>query len=200
MTWLSENPWPLAGTCLILAMIFLVALRITQQGKFLIRALAALGAAGLILLVEWFWVTDRERIANVIYDMADAVKTGDIARFEAHLAEEFNPPGGGLARSAMRGAIQQMDFEFIRISKLRATAGDLTKRGKADFFAMAAWEPHDRIPYKTVPPPGVGFSVGFIEEDGEWKVSRIEVTQAPQGTDPGSVSQYISGIGGSRGD
>ena len=59
MTNLSEDPTYLAGLLLLLAGVFLVALNITQQGKYLIRAGVMLGLALAVVAVEWFWVTDN---------------------------------------------------------------------------------------------------------------------------------------------
>ena len=46
MTYLSEDPTVLVGGLLLLAAAFVVALQVTQQGKYLIRALVALRANG----------------------------------------------------------------------------------------------------------------------------------------------------------
>ena len=43
MTYLSEDPTFLAGFFLVLAGAFLAALKVTQQGKYLVRAGIALG-------------------------------------------------------------------------------------------------------------------------------------------------------------
>lgn len=195
MTWLSENPWPLAGGCVVLTAVFLVMLKLTTQGRFLVFAGVALAMAGVVLLVEHFWTTDRERIAGVLYDMADAVEQSEFDRLEAHLSSEFRTPGGMITMAMMRGTLEHLDFEFIRLSKVTIEAGRLTGRGKADFLAQAAWEEPASIgrpDLNATPPPGVGFSVGFRREpDGEWTVTRIDVISAPGATDPNSVAAYI---------
>ena len=73
MTYLSEDPTYLAGGLLLLAGAFLVALKVTQQGKYLIRAGIALGLGLVVVVVEWLWVTDNERIEQVVYDLRRAV-------------------------------------------------------------------------------------------------------------------------------
>ena len=77
MTNLSEDPTYLAGGLLLLAGVFLVALNITQQGKYLVRAGIMLGLAFVVVAVEWFWVTDNERIEQVVYALRQAVLHSD---------------------------------------------------------------------------------------------------------------------------
>ena len=77
MTNLSEDPTYLAGILLLLAGVFLVALNITQQGKYLVRAGVMLGLALIVVAVEWFWVTDNERIEQVVYALRQAVLNSD---------------------------------------------------------------------------------------------------------------------------
>jgi len=62
MAFLTEDATYLAGSLAILAAVFLVALRVSQQGKFLVWAGTALGLAGLVVVFEWLWVTENERI------------------------------------------------------------------------------------------------------------------------------------------
>ncbi|QDV39009.1 hypothetical protein [Tautonia plasticadhaerens] len=196
MTWLSEDPWTLVGACGVLALASLVLLRITQQGKYLAWAGGAAAAAALVLLVELLWVTDRERIERVIYDMADAVEHGEFPRVESHLAPEFERESGAFSKFAIRGAVMGLDFEFIRVSRLEVHAGERTGMGKADFLGMAQWavrSPEGGATFDATPPPGVGFSFGFREvEPTQWKVSRIEVTSVPMGGTPEAVSGYLS--------
>ena len=66
------------GGLLLLAGGFAVALGSTQQGKYLIRAMIAAGLAAAVVAVEWAWVTDNERIEQVVYDLRDAVVNSDV--------------------------------------------------------------------------------------------------------------------------
>jgi hypothetical protein len=200
-TWLSEDPWPLAGMFALVALVFLVRLKISQQGKELARAGVALGLAGLVLLVEWLWVTDRERIEMAVYDMADAVKASDYERLESHLAPEFEQEVGMITKALLRGTLMSMDFEFVRIAQLEVQAGKATRMGKADFLGQAQWTRTSQglgTSFDATPPPGIGFSFGFREvEPNEWKVTRIDVTRVPYGT-PDSVANYMARFGSSR--
>ena len=69
MTNLSEDPTYLVAGLLLLAGAFVVALNVTQQGKYLIRAGVVLGLVLVVVAVDWFWITDNERIEQVVYDL-----------------------------------------------------------------------------------------------------------------------------------
>ncbi len=71
---------------LLLAGAFVVALNVTQQGKYLIRAGIAFGLALMVVAIEWFWVTDNERIEQVVYDLRRAVQSSDVEGVLAHMA------------------------------------------------------------------------------------------------------------------
>ncbi len=78
MTYLSEDPTLLAGCLLLVAGGFVVALRATQQGKYLVRAVIAAALAAVVVVVEWVWVTDNERIEQVVYGLRQAVANSDV--------------------------------------------------------------------------------------------------------------------------
>ena len=77
MTFLSEDPTYLAGFLVLAAGAFLMALKVTQQGKYLVWALTALGLAVAVVVIERMWVTDNERIESVVYDLRRAVLAAD---------------------------------------------------------------------------------------------------------------------------
>ena len=95
MTNLSEDPTYLAGGLLLVAGAFVVALNVTQQGKYLIRAGIALALALMVVAIEWFWVTDNERIEQVVYDLRRAVQNSDVEGVLAHMAPNVQYLAGG---------------------------------------------------------------------------------------------------------
>lgn len=86
MAYLSEDPTFLAGAFAVLAGLFVIALKTTQQGKYLLGAATCLVLALGVVVVEWVWVTDSERIEKVVYDVRTAVLNGDADEVLAHLA------------------------------------------------------------------------------------------------------------------
>src|SRR4051812_48332830 len=138
MNYLSEDPWPLAGALGLVALGFLIALWITQQGKHLIRAGIASGLALVVIGIEHLWVTDNERIEAVVYDLARDVQASAPAAIEAHLAPDFEAPGGAVGRALIRAALPNIKFDFVRVSKLSVNAGAQTRQGTADFTVHAS--------------------------------------------------------------
>jgi hypothetical protein len=180
MTYLSDDPTVLAGALLLLAAAFGVALKVTQQGKYLIAAMIAAGLAVAVVVVEWVWVTDAERIEDVVYALRQAVLDSDADRVLEHLAPNVQYLRGNVAldSEATRGLIQDqlghITFEFIAIRNLRINVGRRSRRGTAEFGVVARTN------------LGAGnsvWSLGFQETGPRvWKVNRISPVQIPFGS------------------
>ena len=149
MEYLSEDPTYLAGGLGILALAFLVALRVTQQGKYLIWAVAALGLAGVVLIIERAWVTDAERIEAVVYDLRRAVAASDAKGVLDHLTPDVRyAPGGNVrylkgtnlnpvATRVLMQSVENTRFDFVRVTSLTTHAGEQSRRGTAEFRIIA---------------------------------------------------------------
>jgi hypothetical protein len=207
VTWLSENPWPLAGTFGVVALVCLIALRITQQGKFLVWAGGALGLALLVIVIEQLWVTDAERVEAVVYDLGRAVRRSDADAVLAHLTPDVtltqqgstlggeqlslvrkvfpkaDPDTTNLARSAIRLTLKNAQFDFLSISHLEASVGKLSRRGKADFrvTTSGSFESSGIHFNFATDASGTDWSLGFREENGRWLVDSITATRLPRG-------------------
>jgi len=188
MTNLSEDPTYLVGGLLLLAGVFLVALNITQQGKYLVRAGIMLALAFLVVAVEWFWVTDNERIEQVVYALRQAVLNSDAdgvlkqtapnvqyLQAETALSEDAT-------RAMIKNTLSHAEFEFVRVSDLQISVGQQSRRGQAEFRVFTRGHLNSS--------PGMGepgtavttWSLGFQEtEPGVWKVSRISPVAMPAG-------------------
>jgi hypothetical protein len=187
MSYLSEDPTYVAGALLLLAGAFGVALNITQQGKYLIRAGIALGLALMVGAVEWFWVTDNERIEHVVYKLRQAVLESDAAGVLIHMAPNVQYLQGDTAlsedatRALIKANLNHARFEFVRISDLQTSAGEQSRRGKAEFRVFA----RGHVTSSEMAPSGTSmttWSLGFQEtEPGVWKVNRISPVSIPQG-------------------
>jgi ketosteroid isomerase-like protein len=192
--YLSEDAWPLAGVLGLVALGFLIALWVTQQGKYLFRAGIALGLAVLVLGIEHFWVTDNERIEAVVKDLRHAVEASDADRVIAHLAPEVSVVGGddrvGRRLSALshhftvgmiRGVLDDTQFDYVRVSRLTTHAGAQSRLGTAEFRvqAMGSSSTH---PTRNFATNGLDWSLGFRETSpGVWKVTRITPVNPPAG-------------------
>jgi ketosteroid isomerase-like protein len=186
---LVEDPTYVAGGLLLLAGAFLIALNVTQQGKYLIRAGIAFVLALLVVLIEWLWVTDNERIEKVVYDLGRAVQSSDPEGVLAHMAPNVQYLEGDTAlredttRALIRANLKHAHFDFVRISDLQVSAGRQSRRGKAEFRAFTRGHLDSS--------PGTGnahtsvttWSLGFQETSpGDWKVNRISPVSIPHGT------------------
>src|SRR5262245_6336843 len=188
MTYLSEDPTLLAGGLMLLAGAFVIALRVSQQGKYLIRAVVAAGLAVTVVVIEWLWVTDNERIEQVVYDLRQAVLNSDVERVLAHLTPDVQFSEGGTTRfgeatrALIRANLSHTRFELIRISGLQTAAGQQSRRGTAQFRVFAKGSLHTTLATVTIGTADSVWSLGFQEtEPRVWKVNRITPLQLPPG-------------------
>jgi ketosteroid isomerase-like protein len=188
MTFLSEDPTYLAGALGVLAGAFLIALRGTQQGKYLIWALGSLGLAMTVLLVERFWITDNERIERVVYDLRRAVLASDAETVLKHLTPDVQYVQHGTSlpgeatRELIRANLSNATFDFDYIRELQTSAGRQTRRGKAEFRIYAKGRLHTSLANYDVGTADSTWSLGFQETaPGTWKVNRITPVSVPEG-------------------
>jgi hypothetical protein len=183
---LAENPWYLAGAFGLVAVGFLIALKVTQNGRNLVRALIALGLAATVLVVEQFLVTDNERIEWQVKALIAALADSDATRMKALMDEHVifsmrnATLGDELDLAWLTDRLKDLKFDWIHLSRLSTSAGDQTRRGSAEFKVGAAG---------TYTMGGIGhnfagnseWSLGFRKlPDGTWKISRITAQVFPQ--------------------
>ncbi len=186
MTNLSEDPTYLAGGLLLLAGVFVVALNITQQGKYLVRAGIMLGLAFAVVAVEWFWVTDNERIEQVVYALRQAVLNSDADDVIVQMAPNVQYLQADTAlsedetRAMIKDTLSQAEFEFVRISDLQISVGQQSRRGQAEFRVFTRGRLHSSLGMAELGTAVTTWSLGFQEtEPGVWKVSRISPVSMP---------------------
>jgi hypothetical protein len=188
MTYLSEDPTVLAGGLVLLAVAFGVALRVTQQGKYLVRAGVALGLALLVVVVEWLWVTDTERIEQVVYALRREVLNSDVDGVLEHMTPDVRfsdargetSVHGEATRALIRTNLSATSFDFIRISNLEINAGRQARRGTALFRVFAKGNRHTSLATVPVGTANSVWELGFQETDPKvWKVNRITPVQLP---------------------
>jgi ketosteroid isomerase-like protein len=188
MTYLSEDPTYLAGILLLLAGGFVVALNVTKAGKYLVGAGIAFGLALAVVVIEWMWVTDNERIEMVVYDLRKAVLNSDAEAVIAHLAPEANFQQNDTTLSAddtqelIRHNVSNIQLEFARISELQTSVGEQSRRGKAEFRVFTRGSLRSSLEATGAITRVTGWSLGFQEtEPGVWKITRITPLSMPTG-------------------
>lgn len=188
MTYLSEDPTILAGGLLVVAGAFLVALRVTQQGKYLIYAGGFFGLAFAAIVVEWLWVTDNERIEQVVYDLRRAVLESDVDGVLAHMTPHVQYSRGDLTlseeatRNLIESNLSNAHFDFVRITGLQTSAGSQARRGRAEFRVFVRGSMSTALASSEGGSAISDWSLGFQEtEPGVWKVYRITPISLPYG-------------------
>ena len=188
MTNFLEDPTFPVGSLLLLAGTFGVAFNITRLGKYLVRAGIALGLVLVVVAVEWFWVTDNERIEQVVYDLRRAVLSSDVEEVLIHMAPNVQYLQGDTAlsedatRALIKANLSHAQFEFVRISDLQTSAGQQSRRGKAEFRVFTRGHLNSSSDIARVGTAVTTWSLGFQEtEPGVWKVNRISPISIPQG-------------------
>jgi len=186
---LTEDPTYLAGGLALLAAAFLIALRLTQQGKFLVWAGVALGVALLSVVTDWLWVTDNERVEQVVYGLARAVAASDVPGTLAYLDDDVHLTGKATlslpsraTRALVETQVANTKFDFLRIAGLRANVGGQSRRGTADFRVQAGGGTQQGAYNYNFGTVNTSWSLGLREvRPGVWKVNRITPVDVPRG-------------------
>lgn len=191
MTVLSENPLILTGGLAILGVFFLVALKATQQGKYLTLAGAAFGLALAVFVIERFWVTDNERIEQAVYDLRSAVARSDVDGVFEHLAPDVqfgrdnDVHSPEETRAMIRSRLSNSAFDIVRVSQLRTNAGAQSRRGTAEFRVFAKGRLDSPVGAITIGTADSEWSLSFQEvKPHVWKVNRITPVSIPGGIMP----------------
>jgi hypothetical protein len=202
---IAEDATPLLWTAAGVALVALVLLRLTQQGKFLVVALGALALGVLAFAIESVWVTDDERVSDVVYALARAAGRGDVDRVLSHLAPEVvlsqgpvpldetrtpklgtRPVQGELARgeaarTMIGDTLRATRFDWLAVSQMAAHANPSTGGGTASFRVIASGSiaGTSNLNFAT-DAAGSDWSLGLRQTSpGVWQVSRITAVRLP---------------------
>jgi len=188
MTFLSEDPTYLVGFLALVGVTFLMALKVTQQGKYLAWALTALGLAVAVVVIERIWVTDNERIESVVYELRRAVLAANPEDVLAQLTPDVEYVQDGISlsgeatRELIRANLANAAFDFVHVQDLQTSAGRQTRRGKAEFRIYAKGTLRATLATYNVGTANSTWSLGFQEtEPGVWKVNRITPVSMTEG-------------------
>lgn len=188
MEFLTEDATYLAGSLGLLAAGLLIAVRVTQQGKFLVWALASLGLTLAVIAFEKVWVTDNEQIEEAVYGLGRSVAKSDIPGVFDKLTPDVQFATGGPTMSGeptkvmIKGALSKATFDFLRITHLRANAGGQSRRGTAEFQVLAGGSYQASVNSLNFATHNSSWSLGLREtKPGVWKISRITPVNVPGG-------------------
>lgn len=189
MGFVSEDPTYLAGGLGLLAGAFLIALRLTQQGKYLVWAGTAFALALLVVGVERVWVTDNERIEDAVYDLGRAVAASDGAGTLDRLTPDIQYVArnrvllsGPVARAMVERLVSDAKFDFLQVTHLHANAGGQSRLGSAEFRVLCGGSVQESGHQLNFASVSSTWSLGFRETaPGVWKVNRITPVSLPGG-------------------
>ena len=187
MEFLSEDPTYLAGGLGLLGGAFLIAMKLTQQGKYLVWAAVALVLALVVVGVERVWVTDNERIEETVYGLGRAVASKDVPGTLDRLTPDvqYVARGNSMPSASTRRQIEQLvqdsDFDFLQITHLKAKAGGQSRRGQAEFRVICSGSIHSGFAGTlNFGSTSTTWSLGLRETSpGVWKVNRITPVWLP---------------------
>lgn len=187
MRYVAEDPTVLVGGVGLAVLVLLAALRVTQQGKYLIGAVVTAVLALVLLGIEHFWVTDCERIEQVVEEIRAAVAASDADGVIEHLTPDVQYTEGGtvysgpIARAYIHAALSTTEFDVVRVSRLRTHVGRQARRGTADFRVFARGVHHRRFGPLPFSSSDLNWSLGFVETAPHvWSVNRLTPTRLPR--------------------
>ena len=188
MEFLSEDPTFLVSGLGVAAVASLIALRVTQRGKFLLAAGVALALALVVVVVERAWVTQGERIALVVEDLRRAVEASDVEGVTRHLTPDVQfvqgdrTVGSLKTQDFIRSTLENAGLDFVRVTGLTTAAFPQSRRGTAEFRVMAKGSLKTQVGSATIGSAGSEWSLGFQETSPDvWKVNRITPISVPRG-------------------
>ena len=195
MHYLTEDPSYVLIALGLAALGCLIALKVSQQGKYLVWAGALATVAALVFGFERSWVTDAEQVEGVVYDLARAVQASDVERIKSHLDDRVTigmrgrTMDGSIPMRIVLGLLQHTHFDFVRVGQLTTSVGRQTRMGTATFKVSATGtfnEGTSETPLGTV---GSEWQLSFVEKSpGVWKVTRIQGIKVPY-----EVARYLFG-------
>ena len=199
MTYLVEDPTTVLVLLGIAVAGCLVALRITQEGRYLIWAGSLLAFALAFVVFERLWVTDAEQVEAVVYNLADAVEKSDVERVKSYLDSDLSVSrngrtlDGSLVFGAILAQLPRTQFDSVRISRLSAQVGEQSRQGTAVFRAVAFGSYEMSMGGSHAFASGITeWSLSFREaEPGRWVVTQVTPTRFP-------ALGSIPGFGGRR--
>ncbi len=86
--WFTENPWPPALICGVLAAVALTVWFQRQQSKWLLMAAGAILAAVAVWYIEKQIITEREQVELQVIDLVKSFEAGDEERVLNHFSPQ----------------------------------------------------------------------------------------------------------------
>jgi len=130
MHWLTENPWPLAILCGLVALVFIVLWSNNKRGAHLLAALVCVFLAAVVFVAESMVQTDAERVELQVHRLVEAFERKDIDEVFSMLSPQLDK-----LRTAVKTASGMVDVKEIRVSDLSVELREHHTRAISQFRA-----------------------------------------------------------------
>lgn len=179
-TWLTEDPSSVYLLLGILAFGFLAAFWLKRQRKYLIGVGLMALLAGLVWLVDYLIVTDREQILQHLGVMAEAGSRRDLERVFRHISKDFQH--GTLDKAAFRQAAERVMRRFnvrnIRIWDLEP--GEIAREARSGKIAFKVKVQSDLTRETDFFLCRAEF---VLDPDGQWRMKGFQIFNPLVNTD-----------------
>jgi hypothetical protein len=172
--WIVDHVWWHLGLLALAAVILAFVWWIHRRQELLIALAVVSALIALLCIVSWLVITDKQRIENALYDMADAVTDNRPDDVIPHLAEQFQFVGAnrtltkGQVRDAIKAGIELYGVEGVRIFNF-----------EFEDFSRQAGIAKVKFNLRVFLKGGRGLEIfqcraQFILEDGKWRMKTLE--------------------------
>jgi hypothetical protein len=165
MTWLVEDRWTIIiGTAIVALLMTIIAWK-TGRSVLLLATVGVALVGGLLVLIEWLVVTDRETVYDTIDQIAAAVEANDLAAMS-----EFISTGTDAAAMPheVRAAMASRSFREIHVSRERKI---VINRHTSPPKATATFTAWAQLGEFRTPPQKVKLT--FRLEGDRWRVTKF---------------------------
>lgn len=177
MKWLeglfADNVSTLLWLLALGALVLVIATVATGRAKFLLGVAALAALAVLLVIVEWLWETDRERVDKVVEILAQAVRDADAAAIERHLAPRCRYGGANRSEIVRRAEslFQTFEIDKLTISGKKTEVFPLRQEARCEFLAVVRGR-QSNVEFNPYPTRWI---FTFTQDtSGEWQVSEIQ--------------------------
>jgi hypothetical protein len=184
MFWLLESPWTIGLTGIAAAAICGYGWIQTGKRELLFTFFGIIAASATLLLVERWWVTDKEAIQATIREIARDVESNDFNKMVRH----FHSAASEIREQA-RGEVGNYHFKSISVKsnfEIKLEPKHQPPKAIAGFNAVAVVTIHSLGDQEMTVARHVEFLMYKDSADGKWKIAGYGHRNAI----PGQSSQF----------
>jgi len=173
MSWLVEDPWTVLLVCIAIGVAVQIVCSQISQHAMLLGFIGLAIFTGTMLGVEYFVVTDREKVENAVHGAAASLATADYAQVKPFLV---NRPTA--LHSQVESWIDRIKVRKVRCTDLKININRFTVPPTAhvELWAHAELEPGGTFGNMTGPfHPRVELDLEW--EEDSWRIAGAKVDQ-----------------------